>query len=154
MLTISCGVSVSVEEASWGPVVATGAMEDESKERRAELEIDFEPLCRSSCKSRSSTQTLTLLLATPHYRSHVGPGRICAPLEGQSHNSRACEGQGKAATSLGSDSSHPDGAQGYQVSDDEIHMDLASFRSHYANQTGVVECVWICACLRTDCVWY
>ena len=45
-------------------------------------------------------------------------------------------------------------AQGYQVSDDEIHMDLASFRSHYANQTGVVECVWICACLRIDGVWY
>lgn len=31
--------------------------------------------------------------------------------------------------------------QGYQVSDDEINMDLTTFRSHYASQTGIVECV-------------
>lgn len=29
--------------------------------------------------------------------------------------------------------------QGFQVSDDEIHMDLASFRSLYANNGGSVE---------------
>ena len=31
--------------------------------------------------------------------------------------------------------------QGYQVSDDEINMDLNTFKAHYASQTGVVECV-------------
>jgi len=29
--------------------------------------------------------------------------------------------------------------RGFQVSDDEIHMDLATFRSHYANQSGSVD---------------
>ena len=29
--------------------------------------------------------------------------------------------------------------QGFQVSDDEINMDLATFRAHYASQTGTVE---------------
>ena len=29
--------------------------------------------------------------------------------------------------------------QGFQVSDDEINMDLATFRAHYANQAGSVE---------------
>ncbi|KAI9000523.1 DNA-directed RNA polymerase RPB5 subunit [Trametes punicea] len=29
--------------------------------------------------------------------------------------------------------------RGFQVSDDEINMDLATFRSHYANQTGSVD---------------
>lgn len=31
--------------------------------------------------------------------------------------------------------------QGYQVADDEIHMDLATFKSHYANSGGSVEYV-------------
>ena len=31
------------------------------------------------------------------------------------------------------------GTQGFQVSDDEINMDLATFRAHYASQTGTVE---------------
>jgi hypothetical protein len=30
-------------------------------------------------------------------------------------------------------------AQGFLVSDDEIHMDLQQFRSLYANNSGVVE---------------
>lgn len=30
-------------------------------------------------------------------------------------------------------------SQGFQVSDDEINMDLATFRSHYASQMGSVE---------------
>ncbi|PSR88978.1 hypothetical protein PHLCEN_2v4940 [Hermanssonia centrifuga] len=29
--------------------------------------------------------------------------------------------------------------RGFQVSDDEIHMDLATFRSHYANNAGSVD---------------
>ncbi|KAH9945294.1 RPB5 subunit of DNA-directed RNA polymerase [Epithele typhae] len=29
--------------------------------------------------------------------------------------------------------------RGFQVSDEEIHMDLATFRQHYASQTGVVD---------------
>lgn len=29
--------------------------------------------------------------------------------------------------------------RGFQVSDDEIHMDLATFRSHYANQSGTID---------------
>ncbi|KAH9940986.1 RNA polymerase Rpb5, C-terminal domain-containing protein [Amylocystis lapponica] len=29
--------------------------------------------------------------------------------------------------------------RGFQVSDDEIHMDLATFRGHYANQSGSVD---------------
>lgn len=30
-------------------------------------------------------------------------------------------------------------SQGFQVSDDEINMDLTNFRAHYASQTGSVE---------------
>lgn len=30
-------------------------------------------------------------------------------------------------------------SQGFQVSDDEINMDLTNFRAHYASQTGNVE---------------
>lgn len=38
--------------------------------------------------------------------------------------------------------------QGYQVSDDEINMDLTTFRSHYANSGGSVESV---AFIMQDC---
>lgn len=31
--------------------------------------------------------------------------------------------------------------QGFQVSDDEINMDLTNFKHHYANSGGSVECV-------------
>ena len=37
------------------------------------------------------------------------------------------------------DSNAADAFQGFQVSDDEINMDLATFRAHYANQAGSVE---------------
>lgn len=33
--------------------------------------------------------------------------------------------------------------QGFQVSDDEINMDLATFKSLYANSGDSVECVWL-----------
>lgn len=36
--------------------------------------------------------------------------------------------------------------QNYQVSDDEINMDLATFRAHYASQTGVVEFAYHSIC--------
>ena len=33
--------------------------------------------------------------------------------------------------------------QGFQVSDDEINMDLTTFKSLYANSGDSVECVWL-----------
>lgn len=41
--------------------------------------------------------------------------------------------------------------KGYQVSDDEINMDLTTFRSHYANSGGSVESVVVIYAATCTC---
>ena len=61
-------------------------------------------------------------------------------MESQPDYSRTGEGQGQS--SLSPEYMYVNlGLQGYQVSDDEINMDLVTFRAHYANSGGSVEYV-------------
>ena len=59
-------------------------------------------------------------------------------MEGQSHNTRISKRQGRSLFFFQSDIVEHF-AQGFAVADDEIQMDLAAFRQHYANNTGGVE---------------
>lgn len=59
-------------------------------------------------------------------------------MEGQSHNTRISKRQGRSPFFFQSDIAEHF-AQGFAVADDEIQMDLAAFRQHYANNTGGVE---------------
>ena len=81
--------------------------------------------------------SLNTTFALAHYD---GRRRHSKAMESQPDYSRTGEGQGQS--SLSPEYMYVNlGLQGYQVSDDEINMDLVTFRAHYANSGGSVEYV-------------
>jgi hypothetical protein len=88
-------------------------------------------------KMRDASNSKPLLFTLPPCRTKTNP-RDCGQSIAQSTNWLKTESASSTSPVI---IWRIYGHQGFEVSDEEINMDLAQFRATYANQTGSVECV-------------